>query len=100
MSGVGEALSEPRPRQVLGALIAEAASDPELAEALRSGSSAPAGRARGPDQPGADRIHVPVSRALDQLVGPVYYRALLVGRPADEALVRAVIDSVVTADDR
>ena len=101
LSDVAATLSQPRSREVLGALIAEAASDPELAEALRSRVGGPR-RAELMARLQRDAAHLRSSPeiAVEQLVGPVYHQALLVGRPADEALVRAVIDSVVTADDR
>jgi hypothetical protein len=41
---VGDVLSVPRAREILGALIAESASDPELGRSLRSESALHAGR--------------------------------------------------------
>ncbi len=93
---LGEALSEPQARQVLAALITEAAKDPDLEASLRARVLEPRRAeiaARISLEP--DRIHVPVSAALDQLVGPVYYRALLGEAMIDDALVDAVVSSLV-----
>ncbi|MCU1393915.1 MAG: putative integral rane efflux protein [Ilumatobacteraceae bacterium] len=96
---VGEVLSAPRARQVLGALVAEAATDPALATALRDRVVAPR-RAELARRLNADlpRLRVPIEVALDQLVGPIYHRALIVDAPVGDDLVRAVVDGVVWGD--
>ena len=93
---VGGVLSVPRAREILGALISESASDPELGRALRERVGAPR-RAEIAKRLAAspDRLKVPIDAAIDQLVGPLYHRALIVEAPIDDALVNAVVDSVV-----
>jgi EmrB/QacA subfamily drug resistance transporter len=89
-------LSTPRARQILGALVAEAASDPELARALRE-------RVVGPRRAevtarlniDAGRLRVAPDVAIDQLVGPLFHRALIVDSPIDEALLDAAVAGVV-----
>ena len=96
VSEVGKVLSVPRAREILGALISESASDPELGRALRDRVGAPrraeiARRlAAAPDQ-----LKVPIDAAIDQLIGPIYHRALIVDAPIDDDLVNAVVDSVL-----
>jgi EmrB/QacA subfamily drug resistance transporter len=97
VSDVGRMLSEPRARQVLGALIAEASADPELSDALRQRVGEPRRREIA-ERLGADgsQLTVPVDVAIDLLVGPVYHRAIVVAEgPVDPALVDAVVDAVV-----
>ena len=93
---VGDLLSHPRARQVLGALIGEAASDPELASALREHVVAPrraelvARLSRVPDD-----VLVPLDAAVDQIVGPIYFRALIEGSTIDDQVVESIVDAVV-----
>ncbi|HKE77093.1 MAG TPA: DHA2 family efflux MFS transporter permease subunit [Acidimicrobiales bacterium] len=100
VSDIGRMLSDPRAREVLGALIAEASRDPELSHALRQRVGEPrrreiAARLRA-DGP---QLTVPVEVAIDLLVGPVYHRTLVVDDgPLDPALVDAVVDAVVAPD--
>jgi AcrR family transcriptional regulator len=95
---IGELLSSPRARQVLGALIGEAASDPELATALREHVVAPrraeltARLSRVPDE-----VLVPLDAAVDQIVGPLYFRALIAGSAIDDNFVDSIVDAVVRA---
>jgi EmrB/QacA subfamily drug resistance transporter len=94
----GDMLSDPRARQVLGALIGEAASDPELATTLREQVVAPRRAelaARLSLEPG--RLLMPVDAAVDQIVGPIYYRALIAGADIDDHLVDSIVDAVVRA---
>ena len=96
---VGELLSVARSRQVLGAIVSESASDPELARALRERVGAPRRAeiaARLADEP--DRLRVSVESAIDQLVGPIYYRALIVDTPIDDDLLRSVVSGVLVAE--
>ena len=43
--------------------------------------------------------NVPIDAAIDQLVGPIYYRALIVDAAVDERLVDAVVDGILTPND-
>ncbi len=93
---VGSALSEPRVRQVLAALIAEASTDPELAESLRNRVVEPRRAeiaARLSEEP--HRLQVPLSAAVDQLVGPIYHRALFADRVIDDELLDSIVSSLV-----
>jgi EmrB/QacA subfamily drug resistance transporter len=93
---VGLVLADPRARQVLGALIGEGASDPELANTLREQVVAPRRAelaARLSLEP--DRLRVPVDAAVDQVVGPVYYRTLIAGGEVDDALVNAIVETII-----
>ncbi len=89
-------LSDPRARQVLGALVSEAASDPELAAALRDRVVGPRRAevaARLNRQPGS--LKVRPETAIDQLVGPIFHRALIVDIAIDEALLDAIVSGIV-----
>ncbi len=99
LDDVGSTLSLPRTREVLGALVAEAATDPALATVLRDRVVTPRRRALATRlDADAERLAVPVDAAVDQLVGPLYFRALLIGEPVDEALVAAIVDRLLPAD--
>jgi hypothetical protein len=89
-------LSAPRARQILGALVAEAASDPELARALRERVVGPR-RAEVAARLSVDagRLRVAPEVAIDQLVGPLFHRALIVDSAIDEALLEAAVAGVV-----
>ncbi len=89
VSEVGNVLSVPRAREILGALISESASDPELGRALRERVGAPrrAEIARRLEA-APDQLKVPIDAAIDQLIGPIYHRALIVEAPIDDDLVR------------
>jgi hypothetical protein len=83
---------------VLTTLVAEAASDPELGEALRRRILAP-WRSELSARLAADRdrLAVPVDAALDMLVGPIHHRAVVVGQPVDDALLDALVTTLVPA---
>jgi AcrR family transcriptional regulator len=93
----GEVLGRARSRAVIGTLIAEAARDPELEEALRARLVRPlqhelrtrleAGQARG-------ELHESVDCAVaaDLLDGPLYFRALITGDPPDASVVDPLLD--------
>jgi AcrR family transcriptional regulator len=89
-------LSDPRARQVVAALVAAGASDPELATALRERVVGPR-RAELAARLAADpdRLKVPVDAAVDQLVGPIYHRALILDLPSDQSLLDAIVSGVV-----
>jgi EmrB/QacA subfamily drug resistance transporter len=89
-------LATVRAREVLGALIAEAASNPELAAALRSRVVEPRRAtiaARLAD--GGDHLAIPVAAAVDILTGPIYQRALLSDTPPDDELVAAILGILI-----
>ena len=94
-------LAEPRARQVLGALVAEAATDPALSAELRERVLHPRraelGRRLARDQ---EQINAPVDAAVDQLVGPIYHRALLLDLPVDDALLDAIVGGLTGAPHR
>ena len=92
-------LATPRAREVLGALIAEASSNPALATALRGRVIEPrraAIAARLAQEP--DKLTVPVDAAIDILTGPIYQRALFSDTPPDDELVDAIVRSLLVAD--
>jgi len=95
-SELRDALADPRARQVLTTLVAEAASDPELGDTLRRRILAP-WRSELAARLAADAEHlaVPVDAALDMLVGPIHHRAVIVGEPVDDALLDALVTSLV-----
>jgi hypothetical protein len=96
---VGQVLSEPRSRQVIGALVSETASDPSLGAALRERVSDPRRRdleARFREH--ESLVRVPIATAIDQLVGPIYYRAVIVDSAVDEPLVDANLDAILTTN--
>lgn len=98
---IGDVLSLPRSRQVLGALVAEASSDPALADALRQRVTEPRRRELAERlNTDADKLEQPVGVAIDLLVGPVYYRTLIAGIPVDDVFVDAVVATVVTRGGR
>lgn len=93
---VAATLAEPRSRQMLTVLVDEVVNDPELADAVRERVLRPrraelAGRlAREPD-----RINVPIETAVDQLVSPIFQRALLLGSPADDEFLDGIVSSII-----
>jgi len=96
LEGLTELLSWPRSRQVIGALVTEAASDPELMHAFRARVTGPRRRelaARLESVP--HRVVGPVAAAVDKLVGPLYYRSLIDGLALDRPFIRSVVESVI-----
>ena len=93
----GSMLSDHRVRAVIGTLIQEGAKDPELGEALRTRLVRPlqlelvrrleAGQARGELDPSFDCAIV-----ADLFDGPLYFRALISGDPADASIVDPLLD--------
>jgi AcrR family transcriptional regulator len=93
-------LSEPRARQIIGALVSEAASDESLAAALRERVSEPRRRELETRlEAHKAMITVPISTAIDQIVGPIYYRTVITESVFDEELVDAVLDTVLRPND-
>jgi EmrB/QacA subfamily drug resistance transporter len=93
---LGVVLADDRARRVLGALIAEGARDPVLAEALHDRAVAPR-RAQLVHRLAeeADRLRVPLDTAPEQFIGPLYHRALIVGGEVDDHLLDAVVSALV-----
>ena len=93
---LGAVISEPRARQVLGALIGEAATNAELTAALRERVIAPR-RAEFTSrlQHEEHRLSVDPDIAVDQLVGPLYHRALIVDEPIDDRFISAIIGAAI-----
>ena len=82
---ISQVLSEPRSRQIIGALVSEAASDQSLAVALRERVSEPRRRElESRLQAHESMITVPIDTAIDQLVGPIYYRTVIIHSAIDE----------------
>jgi hypothetical protein len=42
-------------------------------------------------------VLVPLDAAVDQIVGPLYFRALIAGSTIDDDFVDAIVDAVVRA---
>ena len=100
MLEIGDLLSEPRSRQVIGALVSEAASDESLAAALRERVSEPRRRELETRLRTNESIaNVPIDTAIDQLIGPIYYRTVIIHSAIDERLVDAILDAVLTPND-
>jgi EmrB/QacA subfamily drug resistance transporter len=93
---LGEVVSSPTGRQVIGALIAEVSRNPELEAAFRE-------RVTGPRRAALvarliteqDRLTTDVEDAVDQLIGPVYFRALLGGVAVEEPFVESVLRPLI-----
>ncbi len=93
---LGVALAEPSARRMLAAIIAESANDPALATSLRErvveGRRAEIA-ARMSLEP--DRLQVPLGAAVDELVGPIYYRALFADGVIDDELLDSIVSGLV-----
>jgi EmrB/QacA subfamily drug resistance transporter len=93
---LGAALSHPSARRVLAAVIAESSSDPELATSLRNrvveGRRAEIAARMSLE---SDRLQVPLGAAVDELVGPVYYRALFADGVIDDELLDSIVSGLV-----
>jgi AcrR family transcriptional regulator len=97
---VADGLTNPENVRITGELIAQAARDPALADALRSRLLAPRraalihmidrGVARGELPANIDR---PV--LADLLVGPLYHRALVSGEPVNHDVARRIVATVM-----
>jgi EmrB/QacA subfamily drug resistance transporter len=99
VGGLAALLSAPEARRVLGAVVAEAARHDELATALRERVLGPR-RAELTARLVTDHasLLVPVDAAVDQLLGPIFYRVLFFDAPIDRQLVDAVVTSVAGAE--
>jgi AcrR family transcriptional regulator len=95
LRGLAEFLTTNDAGAVLRALIGQAQHDPELAlrfrarflDSLHARDRAVLERARDQLPPDLD-----LDLAVDQLVGPIYYRVLVTGQPVDDAFVDALVD--------
>ena len=95
-----QVLSEPRSRQVIGALVSEGASDELLSAALRERVSEPRRRElEARFRTNESMANVPIDTAVDQLVGPIYYRTVIIHSAVDDRLVDAVLDALLTPND-
>lgn len=110
---VADLFADDDARRVLRTLVAEAGDDPELAAAVRDRVLTPwaealdarlrrartAGEDRDDAHGGIDEgAPLPIDsldHAFDQIMGPLYARALLVGPPPDNALADAIVTAVV-----
>ncbi len=91
---------EPRSAEIGATLLAEVQRDPELAELFRQQFLAPRrleaeqvlrrGIARGDLRPDID-----CSLALDQVMGVVFYRQLIMGKPLRPADAETLVDQVL-----
>jgi hypothetical protein len=88
--------------EIAGGLVAEAARDPALADALRGRLLGPRRRAllemidraiaRGELPASTDR-----DLLADLLVAPLYHRALITGEPLDDDVARRIVAAVAPA---
>jgi EmrB/QacA subfamily drug resistance transporter len=96
LTDLGETVSSPRGRQVIGALVAEVSRNPELEAAFRERVTGPRRAAlESRLRRDADRLAVPIEHAVDQLIGPVYFRSLIAAIPADERFVDSVLATLI-----
>lgn len=92
---VTELLADPDARRVLRTLTSESGADEELASAVRERVLEPWAHelrirlAAEPHPPAVATDH-----AFDQIMGPIYARALLAGPPPDESLADAIVTTV------
>ncbi|MEV4315039.1 TetR/AcrR family transcriptional regulator [Actinocrispum sp. NPDC049592] len=98
LANVARFLTRSAPGVVFRALAGQAQHDPELAERLRTGYlSQQRSRDRVPLQRAIDRGELPagldVDLAVDQLLGPLYYRALVTGDPMPRAFTDQLVRS-------
>ncbi len=100
MLEIAHTLSEPRSRRVIGALVSEAASDESLAAALRERVNEPRRRELETRLRANQSITtVPIDTAIDQLIGPIYYRTVITHSAVDEHLVDTILHTVLTPND-
>ena len=89
---------------MIGALIGEAGADPELARSLRhhvldprrAELAARMTQGRGtPELPQAGGPDLASDTAVDELIGPVFHRAVIGGAAIDDDFVESVVDAVL-----
>lgn len=94
LRSVADLLADDDARAVLRTLVAEAGNDAALAAAVRNRVLAPWAHELTRRLRNVDRLNVAVDHAFDQIMGPLYARALLVGPPPDHDLVDAIVATV------
>ena len=102
LRGLAAFLTGSAPGAVFKALIGQAQHDQGFALAFRTRfvdeqrrrDRLPLDRAM---QRGQIPVDVSVTAALDQLVGPIYYRALVTGEPIDEAFTDGLVEAFLRA---
>jgi len=97
--GLAAVFAAPSTGPLVAALVGQAARDPDLADALRTGFLA-ARRAAAVDALRAAEVRgevcdVNLEVAVDLLAAPFYYRLLVTGAPIDDALADDVVDAVM-----
>jgi EmrB/QacA subfamily drug resistance transporter len=93
---VADVMSTTEARRVLGVLLAEAGSDPELGDALRQRVLGPRReelRARLEQDPLGRSVSA--DTAIDLLFGPLFYRTVVLAQTVDDPFVDALVDSVL-----
>jgi AcrR family transcriptional regulator len=93
---LAEVLQDPYKKRVLGVLIAEAATSPELATAFRERVIGPR-RAQLIErlQHEPTTLRVPAEAAVDMLIGPIYHRVMFLDAPVDRAFLDADLAGVL-----
>jgi AcrR family transcriptional regulator len=102
LGAVAQVVARPQTRAVFGSLIAEAGRDEDLSQALQERLVRPrqrelSARLDRAIERGETRLTTSIPVACTQLVGPVYFRALVSLDPVDDELLRAVVDGVLVA---
>jgi AcrR family transcriptional regulator len=92
-------LRSPLAEAMLRAVVAQAPSDPELAELARSYWRARVDLAADTVRRAVERAEVPLSTdphlLIESLMGPIYLRALVMQEPVDEAYIDRLVDETV-----
>jgi EmrB/QacA subfamily drug resistance transporter len=101
LSALANVLSDPRNRQVIGALVSEAARSPELAVAFRERVIGPR-RAQLIERLAREpaTLRVPAVDAVDMLVGPLYHRAMIADAPLDDEFLASSLECLLASAPR
>jgi AcrR family transcriptional regulator len=96
------ALTDPPAKEILPGLAADLVRNPELAQTMRTRIIEPQRRAlaqlvRRAVAAGQARPDVDVNLLCEALLGPVCYRAYLVGQPVDRAMLVSLVDQLLPA---
>ena len=101
MLEIGHVLSEPRSRQ--SHRRPRRPRQRPTSRSPRHSANASANHADASSKPASAPTSrcstVPIDTAIDQLVGPIYYRTVITDSAVDEHLVDAVLDAVLTPND-
>jgi AcrR family transcriptional regulator len=97
LANLADFLARSDPGAVLRALTGQAQHDPQLAARLRDDHlTQQRARDRVPLQRAVDRGQLPpdtdIDLAIDQLVGPIYYRVLVTGHPVPREFTDGLVD--------